>query len=98
MNKIDKLFEKNSFFNDILRLILLHQSLPCLEKFKTDLHIPKETIPNYFDHRLMKLMKVLMQYDSESYLINFRRDYLILHRIEFNEVFKIYDQIIEGSI
>ena len=92
LDALDRVFKKGEFLNDVIRLVLMHQGLPSLKKFSLDEYIPYQHIPKYFTPRLLKLMKILMISDSESYLVNWHQEFIIPHREEFYKIFQKYDE------
>ena len=65
--KLDALFPKYTFANDLIKLISLHQSLPAIPKYPCFDQLTSEQIVEYFDEHRLWLMYLIMINDSVSY-------------------------------
>ena len=67
--------EENKWIYDIIILIIFHHSLPNNDSnFKNERHLnkpllDKKYIKEFFDLRLLELMRIILIYDSSSYCL-----------------------------
>jgi hypothetical protein len=58
---------RDSFPDLVFRLVLFHQSIPCVDRFPNKNDISPEQRLVFLDPHLLKLMVILMKADSSSY-------------------------------
>lgn len=76
----------NTWLYDVIVLIMFHQSLPNNDHHMNKPLLPKEYIPIFFDLRLIELMRVIMVYDSSSYSLTTKDNWV-------TEINKHIDQV-----
>eukprot|EP00826_Nyctotherus_ovalis_P047021 TRINITY_DN5359_c0_g1_i5.p1 TRINITY_DN5359_c0_g1~~TRINITY_DN5359_c0_g1_i5.p1 ORF type:complete len:130 (-),score=18.30 TRINITY_DN5359_c0_g1_i5:113-502(-) len=88
---LDSLFAPGSFHNTALKMIITHQCVPTLKKFRTNNQLSKEEISKYLNKNLLRYLKLFIMCDSNSYLLNRCRHLREVHKKEFDSVFEKYE-------
>jgi len=98
LGDLNQIYSENSFHNLVVKLILLHQCIPTLQKFRIENQLSEREVPKYFDAQMLRYIKTFTMCDSNSYLLNVNRHCIETHRKEFDEVFNRYDLILKNQI
>ncbi len=93
LSGVDEVFAPRSFHNDVVRLVMLHQCVPTIEKFRFNNQIEPEEVATYVDRRLLRYLKLFTECDSNSYLLNINRHLIPVHKKEFDSVFMKYEKM-----
>ena len=70
LSGLDDIFGTSTMVSDIIKLVLLHQSVTFIEMFPPAAPLTEAEIMQHFTPRLMWLLSLLTTVDSCSYLIN----------------------------
>ena len=76
IKEISKINNNNEWLYDVIILIIFHQSLPNNDHHMNKPLLPNEYIPIFFDLRLIELMRVIMVYDSSSYSLKTKDNWM----------------------
>ena len=93
LNELDSIYNPGSFHNTVVKLIMIHQCIPTLEKFSVNNQIHKKEVPKYLNKWMLKYFKTFTICDSNSYILNLFSHLIPVYKKEFDIVFQKYENI-----
>ena len=93
VQELDSIHVPGGFHNTVTKIIMMHQCIPTLEKFKIDNQLSFEDVGKYVNKQLLCYLKTFAICDSNSYILNVNRHLIPIHRAEFDTVFQKYESI-----
>ncbi len=93
MVDLNSIYAEGTFENMVVKLIMMHQSVPTLEKFRIDNQLKEAEVGKYVNKQLLRYIKTFTICDSNSYILNINRHLIPLHLQEFDTVFRKYESL-----